>query len=312
MAEPDAADRDPVKGFLYALSAVVILSMTTYIFSKYAMDVERGGVRPVTFAFAWTGAATVYLFVLLAVRGRIRELWLPRGARARMVAMGVLSGLAHILFWLGLSRLNAAFTSFLMRFMSVLVILGCVAFLGERVKRLEVVAIGVMLVGGCISSVGAWRVAGPGILLIGLATLAGAAWRVMAKAGAAQVPPMVGNFYRVAFAAVLIGGWAAGTGRLDFTGHADRWAVLFIGALLGPCIGMSLMFASYRYWDLSKTSMIVMAEPLIVLPASLLLPGRPLSLQQLIGGLIILVGGFWLAWTHRRRRLLSSPPEPIE
>jgi len=43
-----------------------------------------------------------------------------------------------------------------------------------------------------------------------------------------------------------------------------------------------------------------------------MMPGRPLSLQQLTGGPIVLAGGFWLVWTHGRRRVLSSPPEPVE
>ena len=304
MAEPRAADRDPVKGFLYAAGATVILSLTTYIFSKYAMDKDRG-LNPATFAFVWTGAASGFLLILLIVRGQWRGIRLSRRAAKTMVVMGVLGGLAHIFFWCGLALLNAAFASFLMRFMSVLVIVGCVVFLGERLSGFEVIAIAVMLAGGCVCFIGTWQVSGAGLALILLCTVAGAAWRVLAKAGAPHVAPMVGNFYRVAISAVLVGIWAAASGRLEFHAEPARWAAVFTGALLGPCIAMSLMFTSYRYWDLSRTSMVVMAEPLIVLPASLLLPGRPLSLEQLGGGLIILGAGFWLVWMHGRRRLNS-------
>jgi drug/metabolite transporter (DMT)-like permease len=124
----------------------------------------------------------------------------------------------------------------------------------------------------------------------------------MAKAGAGHAPPTVANFYRCVISAVLIGLWAALSGQFHFHAEPLRWAAVFGGALLGPCLAMSLMFTSYRHWDLSKTSMVVMAEPLIVLPASLLLPGRSLTLQQVIGGLIILAGGFWLVWMHGRHR----------
>lgn len=305
MAEPPPrVERDPLKGFLYAASAAVVLSFTTYIFSKYAMDKEEG-LNAATFAFFWTLSASVYLLLLLAARGKLGEIRLPRRVAVCMVAVGITGGLAHIFFWSGLALLNPTFTSFLMRFMSVLVILGCVIFLRERLSRSEVIAIAVMLVGGCICFVGKWEFSIRGAALILLCTVAGAAWRLLAKAGAPHVPPMAGNFYRCAVSAALIGLWAWATGGLDLAAEPSRWAAVFLGALLGPCIAMSLMFASYRYWDLSKTSMVVMAQPLIVLPAALVLPGPALELQQLIGGMIILAGGLWLVWMHQpsaRRR----------
>lgn len=311
MAEPTPrVERDPLKGFLYAASATVVLSFTTYIFSKYAMDAEEG-LNAATFAFFWTLSASVYLLLLLAVRGKLGEVRLPRRIAVCMVAVGITGGLAHILFWSGLTLLNPTFTSFLMRFMSVLVILGCVIFLRERLSRFEVIAIAVMLVGGCVCFVGKWEFSIGGAALILLCTVAGAAWRLLAKAGAPHVPPMAANLYRCAVSAALIGLWAWATGGLDLGADPSRWAAVFLGALLGPCIGMSLMFASYQYWDLSKTAMVVMAQPLIVLPAALLLPGPALELQQLIGGMIILAGGLWLVWMHGRRRRLNSGADSV-
>jgi drug/metabolite transporter (DMT)-like permease len=296
-----AVPQNTARGFLFALGGAVTVAVTTFVLAKIAMDREEG-FHPGTFAFTWTAAASVYLFAGLAARGRLWYLVLTRRAAGHVLAAGVVGGLAHILFWSGLARLDPAFTAFLMRFAPVLVILLSAAFLGERLSGLEMVAVAVMVAGGCVISLGQWENADAraGVVLVLLSSVAAALWRVLVKARSHHVHPVAANFYRLAISAVLLGPWAWSAGVLDFGVGWDRWAVLLVGALLGPCIGMSLTFNSYRYWDLSRSSMVLMTQPLIVLPFAALMPGPSLTLRQLAGGMVILMGGMWLVWLHRR------------
>jgi drug/metabolite transporter (DMT)-like permease len=278
----------------------MVLGLTTYIFSKYAMDEERG-LGPMSFACAWTGAAAVYALALIAVTGRLREVRLPRGTRRTVLLSGLFCGMAHIPFWHAVELLNPAFVSFLARFIPAVMILASIVFFRERLTRWEVVAAAAMLAGGAVTTIGGeWRIVGRGMLLMGITAVFGTTWRMLAKRTTSHTLPIVANMYRCAVSAVVVATWGLAVGRLQFDADAARWAALLVGALLGPCLGVSLMYLSFRHWPLSRTAMVMMAQPLIVLPASILVRKRPLTAFQFIGGLIILAGGMWLIWLHGR------------
>jgi len=78
-----------------------------------------------------------------------------------------------------------------------------------------------------------------------------------------------------------------------------HWTALLIGALLGPCLSVTLTFASYRYWEMTRTAMVLTLQPLAVFPMAYLMfhdiPGE----WKLGGGMVILAGGLWLVALHR-------------
>ena len=74
-----------------------------------------------------------------------------------------------------------------------------------------------------------------------------------------------------------------------------------VGAFLGPCAGVLLMFKSFSCWDLSSTSIVITAEPLLVLPFAFVAFNKLPAEMELIGGLIILAGAFWLAKVNTRQ-----------
>ena len=297
---PHAVAHNPRKGFFYSLAGIALIAWTTFVFAKFALDKEQG-FSPGMFGLLWTSAASVYLMVMLAARGWLRDVCVGRAVAVKLLAAGLFAGVAHILFWSGLARLDASFAAFLMRFAPVLLILGSVVFLRERLKWIEVPAIGVMVLGGCVSFLGDWQVVGTGVALLMLSAVAAATWRLIFKAQLQRIPPMAANVYRLGMSVLVLLVWVACRGEWTVSADGSRWAALLTGAFLGPCLAMTLLFNSYRYWDLSKASMVWMAEPLFVLPVALLMPGASLTVQQFVGGMIILAGGFWLVWQHYAR-----------
>jgi len=114
------------------------------------------------------------------------------------------------------------------------------------------------------------------------------------------IPPLVVNVYRTAVAAVVVTLVTLVLGEFDLSQAETRhWAVLLIGALIGPCLSVTLTFASYRYWEMTRTAMVLTLQPLAVLPMAWLMfhdiPGG----WKLIGGMVILVSGLWLVALHR-------------
>ncbi|MFO7900633.1 MAG: DMT family transporter [Planctomycetota bacterium] len=306
MGEHGLAERDPLRGFLYAAAGCILVSFN-YTLGKYGMSRAGGkyvGFNPATFGFLWLSAAAVYLFVLLAAAGRAGEIALPAGARRGTWSVGVLAGIEQVMVWEALARLDPAFSAFLWRFVPALLIVGGVVVLHERLRGFEVAAIVVMLAGGALSVFGRWEVVEAiGVLCVAGSAVVVAAERLVMKVTVRRVRPLVLNFYRASLGALILAAWILLTGAARFDVAPGYWRAVLVGALLGATASQVMIIKSFQYWDLSKSSMVMMTQPLIVLPVSYVALGMHPRPQRLAGGLVILAGGLWLIWMHAR----SSP-----
>ena len=201
--------------------------------------------------------------------------------------------------WAGLSLLNPAFAAFVWRFSPVLTIVLAALFLAEKFPRRLLLPTVVMICGGFISTIASWHIVALGTALSILVCCAVAAQRLIAKRQVAEIHPNIIVFYRVAIAAVLIALLTLLSGKADFDVSGKYWLVTFLGAFLGPCLAHVLTFRSFLYWDLSRASIVMTAQPLFVLPLTWLVFGQLPTALALIGGLIILAGAFWLALIRR-------------
>jgi len=286
--------QDNTKGFLYALGGTLLVS-TNYITAKYGLM----GFNPETFSLIWTVSASCYAFLILVISGRSKELSIPRRSIPGIAILGLATGAGMILGWSGLALLDPAFASFLWRFSPVLIILLSLFVLGERLRMIEVLPMAVMVAGGALTTLGRWHIVGPGVVLTLTACIAVAVQMLVVKMNVGRIHPNILVFYRVALAAFVIGLWTVARGRLILDISAPHLLVTLLGAFLGPCASFLLTFRSYRYWPLSRSSIILTAQPLLVLPMAYLVFGKIPSGLELAGGVVILAGAFFLVWLHR-------------
>ncbi len=298
---------DPLKGFLLALSASFLIS-TNYITGKFGVD----GFGPEVFGLVWMVAASCYSLLIILATGRGSQLNLPPRTRRLVLLVGLFTGLQMYFFWSGLKLLNPPFAAFLGRSEPALTILLATIFLRERIRPKEAGAVVVMIVGGCLSTLGNWDVVGAGTVLTLLACLTMSIQFLIGKAAVGQVHPSILVFYRASIASVMLGVWAFGFGEPDFRVGTQVWAATLLGALLGPCIGYHLVFHSYRFWGVSRSAMLMTLQPLFAMPlVLLLLPEQNITGQQLAGGLTIMAGAMWLIRLHwQGRRNVASVSRP--
>ncbi|MFC1814959.1 EamA family transporter [Thermodesulfobacteriota bacterium] len=135
-----------------------------------------------------------------------------------------------------------------------------------------------------------------GVIFTILSGFAFSAQHLIAKLKIHQVHPNVLVAYRVGIGSIVIAFWVFATGAANFAVEVRYWAITLLGAFLGPCASFLLTFRAYQYWTLSQSSIVRTAQPLLVLPMAYgflrVLP----TAKELIGGCIILVGAFWLAY----------------
>jgi drug/metabolite transporter (DMT)-like permease len=159
-----------------------------------------------------------------------------------------------------------------------------------------------MISGGVLSTLGRWEFVGTGVVLTLIAGCAVAVQMLIAKARVHEIHPNILVVYRVGVASIVILIWCLLTGRIDFQVEASYWYVTLLGAFLGPCASFILTFRSYRYWDLSRSSLVRTVQPLFVLPLAYAVFGKLPVGRELLGGSIIMAGALWLAWIHFRRK----------
>lgn len=292
----DTRKHDPVRGFLYSVAGALLVS-TNFVTAKYGLQ----GFDPKTFCLVWTCAAAIYAFAIALVGKASRNQILPVRNMKAMLALGTATGIGMVLGWEGLARLDPSFASFLWRFLPILTIVSGVLIFKERLSKKEVVAMAIMLLGGLWSVAGRWETIGSGVTLTILACFAGTVQLLIAKSKTHQVHPDILVAYRVGIGAVLIACWVFATGTADFVVERRYWYVTLLGAFLGPCASFLFTFRSYRYWHLSQSTMVLTAQPLLVLPLAYAFLGTLPTTRQLVGGCIILVGAFWLAFIHVAR-----------
>lgn len=294
MSSNSHARSDPLKGFFYALAGTILVS-TSFVTGKYGL----GGFNPETFSLVWTSAAAVYSLAIILATGHWRQMALPRHAIRGVALLGLTTGAEMTLAWAGLARLDPSFAAFLWQFTPVLTIGLSVLLLGEGLMVKEIFPVAVMVLGGSLSTIGRWHIVGLGVFLTLLACFANAVEMLIAKMKVSEVHPNVLVFYRAGIATLVITLWILLTDTADFDVQTSYWAVALLGAFLGPCASCLLVFRSYRHWDLSRSSIVLMAQPLFVIPLAYLALGKFPTEIELAGGLIILAGAFWLAWIHR-------------
>lgn len=294
----DAVEHSDMKGFLYALIGALLVS-TNYVTAKYGLQ----GFNPETFSLVWTTAASIYTFIIVLLTGHGHDLKVPRSSVKHIVVLGISTGAGMILAWAGLALLDPSFASFIWRFAPVLTIVLSAIILNERLQLRELFPVALMVAGGALSTYGRWHIVGTGVILTLLAACTVAVQMVTVKMKVSEISPHVLVFYRVSGAAICIAIWSILTGRLNFNVATPHWVITLIGAFLGPSLSFQFTFRSYTYWDLTRSSIVLTAQPLIVLPLAYLAFGRIPTGLQLLGGFIIVAGAFWLTLLHRTRQL---------
>ena len=291
-------ETNSLKGFFYSLAGTAAFA-AGLVAGKHALD----GFDPFTLCVVATAGAAVWTLLIALVTGTCRSLVVRGYAAWRQVCLlGVISGVAMITLHSGMNRLDPSFVAFLFKLQPVFVILMGMVLLHERVLPRELAAAAVMLTGACFSVIGRWHVVGTGTVLILITSVLGAFQLFIGKLEAGIIPATALVFYRALIALVVVTPWVLATTGVDFNVAPAYWFSAALAALCGTSLGLVLMFESYRYWHLSRSSMVHTAMPLFVLPAAWLFLDRVPAARELLGGAIILAGGFTLGWIQLGRR----------
>jgi drug/metabolite transporter (DMT)-like permease len=298
------------------------LAVATALISGVSIFVNATAVRLLPDAAVFTtlknGVAAVLLLAL--VLGTVRPAQvqaLDRRAWGTLLLIGVIGGsVPFLLFFGGLAQASAPTAAFIHKTLFVWVALLAVPFLGERLGRAQLAALGILFLGQFLVAPPKGVVWGLGETMIAAATLLWAVESVVAKwllaRTSSAVPGQVVGAARLGFGLVILIGFLAVTNKLGVVGALSgaQWAAaLGTGVLLAGYV--ATWFAALRRAPASLVAAILVVGAPITAALQAVANGLVPTPTVAGGDLLILAGAVALAGTALQSRTLGLAPARV-
>lgn len=239
-----------------------------------------------SFARLWLGFL-VMLPVMVVARRRLTWVALRRSALG-----GLFLGSDVVLFFSSLKLTSVADVTLIGALQPALVLLVAGPWFGERVGIREVgwtiaavAGTGVVIAGA--AGTPAWSPLGD-LLAVG-ALFAFTGYFLVTKRARQSVGTLEYMTGVMLVAALVATPLALASGQDLRPGRAVDWLWLAVFVLVPGAGGHALMGWAQRYVDVSVTSLVVVGMPVVAAVAALLVLGEPLTVPQVLGGLLVLV-----------------------
>jgi drug/metabolite transporter (DMT)-like permease len=297
---PQAGPRATRLGVLAVLGPIAAFSVMNVV-------IKITQLPALAFAFyrLWMGA--VVMIAVLAVTGR-RLSW----AIVRRAAFpGALFGVNLCFFFTALKLTSVADVLIIAALQPAITLIVAGPLFGERVTRHEVGWTMVSLAGVVLVVVGSsgtpeWSLEGD--LWAVAALLAWTTYWLLSKRIRREVPALEYMTAVTITAAIVVTPVALLSGQSLAARWQDLlWLILFVAVAQG---GHSLLAWSHVQMDVSISSLLILAEPVISAVAALIFLGEPLPALSIAGGLItVLAVGVVIERATRSDRGEALPPE---
>jgi drug/metabolite transporter (DMT)-like permease len=292
------------------------LALATAVISGVSVYVNSFGVKRVPDPFVFTTAKNAIVAMMLVVlvvapfyAGELRRL--SRGQWARLALIGLIGGsVPFLMFFYGLKHASAPSAAFMHKTLFIWVALLAIPLLGERLGRLQIVALATLVVGNLVlvGLPARWQLGTAELFTLG-ATMLWAAEAILARrflTGGLSTP--VAALGRMGFGALIMLGFVVATGRGEtmVTMTASNWGWVLLTSLF-------LMAYVVGYYSALKRAPATLVASVLVLGSvitSLLhvvFSARTYAPEQIAGIILIVVScALWLYLAQRIPRAIQA------
>ncbi len=282
---------------LVLLSALGFGSMALFAKIAYAAGVSPSMLLALRFLLA---------VAILAPLVWLKRLPLPRGrALAGFVLMGALYTAQSQSYFTALVYASSGLVGLLLYIYPVLVTLFAVAFGWEKLDRRTLTLLVLAITGLAITLGGNLQGQPFGIALGILAACIYSVYIVIGGRLTQHADPLAATLVVMAAAAIGNGMFAA-AGNSVLPGGVAAWLAVGAIALFSTVIAIGTFLIGIKYIGASKASIISTLEPVITICLGVAFLGESVSLNQLVGGAMVLLAVVMLA----QRPRASAGDEP--
>ncbi len=276
--------KDRLKGTLYAIVSAVGYS-SVYILARFAQEYTRIEV----FLFWWFLYAALLSFFI--VKKSVRGFWKSLKAHTVFfIYFGMSEAVGTFTFFYLLRVMNPSILAFVGNLSPVFVAVWAFGILKERLNAIEIIG-GLVAISGVLIITGA-SPAGDilKILVVVVITMMFSLNSVLVRLKVRDIPPFFMVTFRVfSLLAVYTIYLITQAGGIELP---DKRSVPFIilGATMGPVVATFSVFQALKYLKAADVSIIKSIQPLLVTLGSVIFLGKFITLRQLVGGILIIVG----------------------
>jgi len=262
-----------------ATLAATVLSGFAPILGKLAY---QAGVTPFTLVALRTALAAGLLWAFYALVWR-RYIRIPWRLLPGCIGMGVANGIGSLLYYTGLSRMDASLAHLLYGMYPIWVFIFLSAA-GHSVSRLAVVRLALALLSVVLLTWQGGSLIDPlGVtLMIGAGALYG--WHlVLGQWSLADVDSRTVTLYSLTTMAVVVGIAGLLQPRPTAPITTEGWTAIVLLAIFPTALARLLVFTGLQRLGGFQTSLLSIAEVLVAVAAAFLLLGESFTVQQWIG-----------------------------
>ncbi len=274
----------------------MLLAVLSWAFANTIVKIAH--VQAVSFAFyrLWLGSA-IMVFVLLLLRRRVGLDIFRRAAPG-----GLLFGLNIVFFFSAIRLTSIADVLVIGALQPALTLLVAGPLFGERVGLREALLVGVSIAGVLLVTIGSsgtpvWSLRGD--IFAALALLAWTAYFIVSKLVRVRMRTIE---YMTAVTVIgalvvtpiaLLSGQPLGNLRLQDW----LWLLVFLAGAQG---GHLLIAWAHPQVDVSISSLLILAEPIVGAVAAFLVLGEPITSLMMVGAVVVVSALGWLLWLATR------------
>jgi drug/metabolite transporter (DMT)-like permease len=219
----------------------------------------------------------------------------------RVALVGFVTAVAALFYAYGILVSGPTTAIFLLQFSTVFTILFGFAVLKERFTRLELVSVLVAVVGVFVLAYGDLAVQVVSTVVLLGASLLNASASLLSKVYVKKINPVAlagGNSF---FVLLFIFSYALLLGRLNTAFPSSVLVYAVLGAVTGVVVSFILLYKALEVYDVSKVATIMTAQPFLTAVWSFVLLSLVPSTNQLMGGVLIVIGVVVLSLTKEKR-----------
>lgn len=288
-----------MKGYIFAVLSSLLMGGAVVI--NY-ISLQSINVATFTFFFFGFGlfGAIVSLIVtrkLYITKRLLRIYWKP------VVVIGLIGGISAIMWFFALKLVGSATMGFLMRFSTVFTVLIGVTYLKERLNKGEIYGAVMMVVGALVMTFNGSEHIIVGVILALILSAINSLEQLILKKYVKHIEPIAFNALRIVFTFIVIAAYATSTMKVSLP-SSKVLLQIFITAIISTVIGFIFYFKALEKADLSKVVLIRAMDPFVIFVFSLLFLGSIPTGYQLVGGIFIGVGAFFLVLARYRPKII--------
>jgi len=289
------------QGYMYALLAVLFVTVWP-IFSKLGFSYYNFQ----TTAVLWFGFAAIFSFFLVLFNGRMKEYLTLKKHWKFLLLQGFFNTLQIYTGWYALSLIFASLHTFLSKLSIITMLLFGILFLKERYNMYEGASALLIISGALLISFSGAEFILKGVLLVVLWAIIYAITMMIIKKNLKSISPLMMAHCRVTMIAVftfiilvIVGSFKV------FVSPGLLFATL--PSMLSAVFAHIFIFKAYKLIEMSKVELMLAIQPVVTSSIAYLVFGEVLTVLQIIGAGLIIVGAISLVYA---KKLIGSQSLP--